>query len=821
MANFDNSQQAQQLADLRRKEEENFVQMQSTKYGLPYIDLSGVGINTDALKLIEENQARKGFIAGFRLIGKELFIAIKDPNNTVALEIVNDLRAQGHDITIYMVSGRSLEKAWGRYADITYTQGTRGSFLDVSEEIIAQIVAEVKNFTDVQKKFNDILREEDQRMTSKILEVVLGSAIALGTSDVHFEPEEHVIDLRFRNDGVLQHVLSFDPLHYRLLGSRLKLLSGMKLTQTKDAQDGRFTISYKGKQIEVRSSVLPGAYGESFVMRILNPDSIQVGYAELGIEPKLFELLNSHIKKPHGLILTTGPTGSGKTTTLYSFLREIQNGENKIITIEDPIEYHLAGITQTQVDHEKGYDFLSGLRAALRQDPDVIMVGEIRDAETATIAVNASLTGHLVLSTIHTTSAAGVIPRLLDLEIKSEILPSALTLAIAQRLIRKVCQNCKESYAPSEQEDLLIRAVLKKAESDGKDLSAYNLTSTMAFKLVRGRGCDVCHDTGYKGRIGLYEAIFMDSQLEELIQKGRPSAHDVQRNTIHQGVFTMAEDGIVKILSGITTLEEVQKVIALEDEIEIEKPHTVEVKQNISQDIQQSKGQASSELAKDSKTNTSQGDQNHMSELISHLDERVGKIANLLEEDEKFEQFEFEKIRKSLLEKTGAEEQHIHELEERLNIIQTPQIRESAGSISNVEKKDEKISVAPKNDTEKMPDPVENDTPIQKQQNQELMYLVDYLKILESEQVDSPATSISTKIQGVRDMIIRILKNGPYDSEESSQAQQKRIVEDHIKNLMNDLEELQQHQNANPEIGVADQLARIREQVHALIVDAR
>jgi type IV pilus assembly protein PilB len=310
---------------------------------------------------------------------------------------------------------------------------------------------------------------------------------------------------------------------------------------------------------------MPGAYGESIVMRILNPKSIRVKLEDMGIEPNLFEIFMKEIKKPNGMILLTGPTGSGKTTTLYSFLQKIYSTEIKIITIEDPIEYHLPGITQTQTDDEKGYTFLEGLRSALRQDPDVIMVGEIRDSETAKIAVESALTGHLVFSTLHTNNAAGVIPRLIDLEDNPKILVSALSLSIAQRLVRKLCVNCKKEKVISEEEKNIITKVAENAKAHNKDFNKYGVDMSVPFKIYEAVGCDQCNKTGYKGRMGIFEAIHNDASIEAIIPKN-PSEREIKEVAANQGSLDMKEDGVVKILKGITSYEEVASVVDFYEE---------------------------------------------------------------------------------------------------------------------------------------------------------------------------------------------------------------------------------------------------------------
>ncbi len=386
----------------------------------------------------------------------------------------------------------------------------------------------------------------------------MAGAVATGVSDIHLEAEKEVGRLRFRIDGILQDILDFTPEQYRRILSRIKLLAGVKLNIAREAQDGRFTIKLQGTDVEVRASFLPSAYMEGIVLRILNPNAISVSMEELGMDDHLYEIMKEMIEKPNGLILTTGPTGSGKTTTLYAFLKKVRNPQIKIITIEDPIEYHLEGIAQTQVDNKgTGYRFADGLRAAMRQDPDVIMVGEIRDEETAGVAIDAALTGHLVFSTLHTNSAAGAIPRLIDLGVNPKVLGSALNIALAQRLVRKLCQFCKEAYTPA-----------------GKELETFDRFFTHLKELrpellypeylYRPVGCDKCTLTGYKGRISVYEGILMDAKIEAVI-RDNPGERDIRDAAQGQGILDMRQDSILKVIKGITSFEEVDRIVGLGD----------------------------------------------------------------------------------------------------------------------------------------------------------------------------------------------------------------------------------------------------------------
>jgi type II secretory ATPase GspE/PulE/Tfp pilus assembly ATPase PilB-like protein len=382
-----------------------------------------------------------------------------------------------------------------------------------------------------------------------VLDIILGGSIKLGASDIHFEPKEKEVKLRIRLDGILQDVLIFERKIYEALLSRIKLLSGMKINIFEKPQDGRFSVIFERTMIEIRSSTLPAEWGESVVLRILNPKSL-ISLEELGLREDLLKIFNEEIKKPNGMIIVTGPTGSGKTTTLYAILKKIQRPEIKIITIEDPIEYHLEGITQTQVDPKAGYDFANGLRAIVRQDPDVILVGEIRDLETAQIALQAALTGHLVLTTLHTNDAAGTVARLVALGEKPVNIAPAINMAVAQRLVRKVCESCSVFEKPTDEE-------IKKIKEGLKNL---NFAIPKDLKIKRARGCEDCNFTGYRGRTGIFEAFLVDDEMEKFILTG-PSISALREMAQKKGMITMYQDGLLKVIKGITTIEEVERVV--------------------------------------------------------------------------------------------------------------------------------------------------------------------------------------------------------------------------------------------------------------------
>ncbi|PIP03425.1 MAG: hypothetical protein COZ49_04120 [Candidatus Yonathbacteria bacterium CG_4_10_14_3_um_filter_47_65] len=559
MPTFNESRQKKQLDELRRQEEEKLVEILSKKYGLPCIDVSMLAISNAALLTIKEQEARDLSVGPFALKGKILDIAILSPNDPGARAITKRLEEDGYRARLFMASHASLEKIWDRYKDLTLSQKTEAGVMDISGEYLEDITKKLNSVDAIKAEIEKTSASKDIHRISTIFAIILGGALATRASDIHFEPQEESIRLRYRLDGILQDIAAIDQKMHHLLISRIKLLSGLKLNVSGDTQDGRFSIKIKDIDIEIRTSVLPGPYGEGVVLRILNPDAISVPLEALGIEEKLLAELLREIGRPNGMILTTGPTGSGKTTTLYTFLKKTYNPGIKVITIEDPIEYHLTGITQTQVENKSNYTFLSGLRAALRQDPDIIMIGEIRDGETAKIAVNSALTGHLVLSTLHTNNAAGAIPRLIDLGINPKVIGSALNVAIAQRLIRKLCPSCKKEAMPNERETNILMNTIKDIKEKRPDVKYDELP----LKIYKPTGCDKCNNAGYKGRVGIYEAIFMKGELVRIVMAGNPGENDVIQAAKNQGIYNMKEDGVVKVLEGVTSIEELERVVEL------------------------------------------------------------------------------------------------------------------------------------------------------------------------------------------------------------------------------------------------------------------
>lgn len=549
---FDDTKVSEKLEELKRHEEESLMRALAQKYGHSYVNLLGMTINTEALRLVSEAQAVKAEIAIFERAGQRISVAMRNPNKPETKALLLALSGQHFTITNHIASLQSLTYAWVRYHDIKHTEASEKGVMSFVEKEVAEISSRTKTLEDVATRINALSGGDHAHQISEILEVILGSAIALHASDVHIEPEEKTVRLRFRLDGVLTDVMDVPTNLYQLLRSRLKLLSGLKLNRTDLAQDGRFTIAHDQKELDIRSSIIPGAFGESIVMRLLDPSSATKTIDDLGINSTLREVIEEEIKRPNGMIVTTGPTGSGKTTALYALLRYIHTPEVKIITLEDPIEYKIEGIVQTQVTNN--YHFEEGLRAILRQDPDVILVGEIRDREVAETAMHAALTGHLVFSTLHTNSAAGAFPRLIDLAVDRETIGSAVNLVLGQRLIRKLCEHCKVAHAVTKEEYVLLKNNL----ADFKSAASLAETST----IYDSAGCEKCNTTGYSGRIGIYEGIRVSKEVSDAIisDPREASIIDIAHS---QHIPTMQADGVMKILSGLTSIAELRRVIDL------------------------------------------------------------------------------------------------------------------------------------------------------------------------------------------------------------------------------------------------------------------
>lgn len=550
---FDTKAEDEKLSRARDKEAEDLAEILAGRHNVPYTDLTIVPADMDALRTIPEAKAREARAIAFQKNAKKLLVAVEDLENLSLPSLIQDLEAQGFTVTKYLVSARSIDTALLRYKDLSLAHVTQAGVFTVSAPEFEAITEKVSDLPSLETHLRTMVSQKGTQV-SRLFEEVLASAFTLSASDIHLEPEEKEVRMRFRLDGMLTDAFSFEEKTYRALLSRIKLLSGLKLNVTNRAQDGRFTVAIGTQEVEIRTSVIPGNYGESVVLRILDPRGIERTLEQSGINAKLLAKLRQEIRRPNGMLLTTGPTGSGKTTTLYSFMKEIHAPEVKIVTIEDPIEYHLEGIVQTQTNG-KDYTFASGLRSVLRQDPDVIMVGEIRDAEVAETAMQAALTGHFVFSTLHTNNAAGTFPRLVDLKVDPKLFASAVTVAMAQRLVRTLDDATKKARPTTDAEKNMMREVLSTLTDTTLIPSSFDTVYDAVPHEATG-------SSGYKGRMGVHEAIFMDAELGEFL-RDNPSEGDIAKHVIRQGFPTIAQDAIIKVLAGYTTLEEVSRVVDL------------------------------------------------------------------------------------------------------------------------------------------------------------------------------------------------------------------------------------------------------------------
>jgi len=546
MPQFDDTKTNVKIAELRHREEEALVSALAPKYGYEYIDLTDVAIDPDALRKITEEESRRAEAALFAQGNGTVSLAIRNPNHPEVPPLLERLAREHLTPTIFMTSMASLEHAWDRYHDAKAAKAELRGVLDIRADVIEGYAADIHTYLDVGAKVAEVVKRGDSEKITEVIEVLFGGALALNASDIHIEPSQITARVRYRLDGVLSDVTDVDRYMYEHIISRLKLLSGQKLNVHTAAQDGRFTIKLTKREIEVRSSVIPGGYGESIVMRLLDPDTSNFKFESLGLNARLHEVMLEELARPNGAIITTGPTGSGKTTALYAFLQVVHTPQIKVVTLEDPIEYKLPGIVQTQISGS--YTFAEGLRSILRQDPDVIMVGEIRDKEVAETAVHAALTGHLVFSTLHTNSAVGGFARLVDLGVEPQMIGSAFNMILGQRLVRKLCEQCKKERNTTADEQKLISRIMEQPVA--------------IDTIFEAPGCDACSFTGFRGRIGVMEGIRVDDAVEKALLED-PRESNILAIAKSQGIPTMQQDGVMKVLAGITSLDELSRVLDL------------------------------------------------------------------------------------------------------------------------------------------------------------------------------------------------------------------------------------------------------------------
>jgi type II secretory ATPase GspE/PulE/Tfp pilus assembly ATPase PilB-like protein len=523
------------------------VRARASQLGYPYVDLYAYPISTGDLALYTKSEV-EAYEAGCFKIEKDVaLIATPSPKRLLKTNFLDRLADKEYDYKIFICSQNSIHKLIDAYRSaVEVKQVSDGLNIDQQE---------IKKFLEQKTRPQDIFLSLDDYSISQIIEKILTLAIQYKASDIHFQPEKNFLNLKLRIDGVLHQVGQIKKDLQDKVESRIKILGRLKLNIDSTPQDGRFSFKVGQQDIDVRVSLLPSNFGYSMVLRLLGNDTVDLKIEALGFASATQNLVKQALTRPQGLILVCGPTGSGKTTSLYTFLQILNQGDRKIVTIENPIEYKLKGISQTQVDIDAGYGFAQALKSILRQDPDVVMVGEIRDEETAKTAIEASLTGHLVLSTVHTNNAVGALTRLLEMGVKGYLLADALTMVIGQRLLRKICVHCLQPDDISlEDQDFLLENVRSLPQK-------YKQSLPKQVKLKTSKGCDQCNGFAYKGRVGVYEVFVNDSKIKEFLSVERPSVIDIRRYAQAKGMLTMTQDGVLKVFEGITDVKETRRIL--------------------------------------------------------------------------------------------------------------------------------------------------------------------------------------------------------------------------------------------------------------------
>ncbi|MCE5322001.1 type II secretion system ATPase GspE [bacterium] len=524
--------------------EKDRVRALGEQWGVPFVDVTELEVDSTIIKLVAQNAARKLKVLPIARKNGKLTLAMKNPLDIFAID------------EIRMMTGVDVEPAIAPEEDIINAIGRLYRTGATASEQVSDVIKEFDSadidFTggdhgdDEEDISIEQLRElSEEAPVIKLANLIISRGVSDGASDIHIEPGKDAVRIRLRIDGILHEVMQVPKKIQASLTSRLKIMAEMDIATKRTPQDGRISAVIDGRQFDFRVSTLPSVFGEKIVLRILDKSSISIGLHKLGLLPETLERFESLISRTYGIILVTGPTGSGKSTTLYSVLSKLNSGEKNILTIEDPVEYEVAGLTQVQINTRAGLTFASGLRTMLRQDPDIAMVGEIRDAETATIATEAALTGHLVLSTLHTNDAPGALTRLVDMGIEPFLIASSVIGVLAQRLVRVVCPKCKEQYQPP-------RDAIKRLGID--------IDGDARVSFYRGKGCDHCRGNGYKGRLGVYELMHVNDRIRDLVLQ-KSSAHLIREAAVETGMKSLRDDAIAKILLGQTTLEECLRVI--------------------------------------------------------------------------------------------------------------------------------------------------------------------------------------------------------------------------------------------------------------------
>ena len=525
--------------------DKDVTEMMGIQLNVDFVDLDNINLDPDTVKLIPDNLAKRYNVIPIELVDNmRIRLAMADPSDILAID---DIRlVTGYDIDPVIATESSLKKVIGTQFGSTDLAEVE----DVTKEISAADFGdmEVEDNAEDEVSLDEMKQLVDEAPIVRVVNLIISQAINDKTSDIHIEPDAKSVRVRYRVDGVLHEVMQ-PPKHIQApMVSRIKIMSSLDIAERRIPQDGKIHLKHDGREYDLRVSTLPCVHGEKVVMRILDRGSVMIGLGKLGFYPEIQAQLETMVDKPYGMVLVTGPTGSGKSTTLYSILNRLNTVGVNIMTVEDPVEYQIAGINQVQQNNKAGLTFAAALRSFLRQDPDIIMVGEIRDGETAGIAVESALTGHLVLSTLHTNDSPGAITRLTEMGIEPFLCSSSIICVLAQRLARTICSNCKEAYIPP-------------TESIRKfGLAAYTDSEITFYK---GRGCDTCKMSGYKGRTGIHELLVMSDRLRSLVLQ-RASTAELRQCAIEEGMKTMPDDGLRKVLDGITTIEECLRVVFIE-----------------------------------------------------------------------------------------------------------------------------------------------------------------------------------------------------------------------------------------------------------------
>ncbi len=509
--------------------DDNLLKIQAEALGVPYMDVADYQIDKQLIKALPKDGAQKFKAVPLFKIGQNLTVGMLDPQDVLALDEIRKISGM-ETVEPVLISERGFQ----RVIDVFYG----------AQDSLQALISAIERDQKIQKQGRSLTEIAEEAPVIKLVNAIFLEAMRLRASDIHIEPEEDYVRIRLRIDGVLRELIQMPKSIQSLVTSRVKILSTMDIAESRRPQDGRIQLELEDKQLDVRVSTFPTIHGENVVMRLLEKSSVLFGLKDIGFGEKELKAFEQVIQRPYGIIFITGPTGSGKTTTLYSALTTISSMEKNIVTIEDPVEYELPLIRQTQVNPKANVTFSNGLRSILRQDPDVIMVGEIRDKETAEIAIQAALTGHLVFSTLHTNDATSALTRLIDMGVEPFLIATSTIGILAQRLVREICPKCKEEFKPPKEllKDLGLRVSAKSKDS-----------------FYKGKGCPACHQTGYLGRSGIFELLLIDEDIRRMTEE-RKSTDDIKKKALSQEMITLKENGLKKARQGITTIEEVLRV---------------------------------------------------------------------------------------------------------------------------------------------------------------------------------------------------------------------------------------------------------------------